>query len=76
MIVGCGNLNPDNVQFESNKVFIQSIYVKNNIGTIDRVRIYNYIIDSCEYIGTIDHYDQFIAHKGNCKFCKIRNNGK
>jgi hypothetical protein len=32
-----------------------------------------YIIDSCEYVGLAmsSQYD-FLAHKGNCRFCKER----
>ncbi len=32
-----------------------------------------YTIDSCEYIGSVNGGNaDFIAHKGNCKFCKAR----
>ena len=32
-----------------------------------------YIVDSCEYIGYVagSQYD-YLAHKGNCRFCKER----
>ena len=33
-----------------------------------------YVIDSCEYIGHVSGWrSDFLTHKGNCKFCKIRN---
>lgn len=32
-----------------------------------------YVIDSCEYYGVLDNGNQnFLAHKGNCRFCKER----
>ncbi len=32
-----------------------------------------FVIDSCEYIGKQRGYDtDFLIHKGNCKFCKLR----
>lgn len=32
-----------------------------------------YIIDSCEYFGILDFGNgNFLAHKGNCRFCKER----
>lgn len=35
------------------------------------------VIDSCEYLYTdIGSNSQNIFHKGNCKFCKYRNNKK
>lgn len=35
--------------------------------------VYLYTIDSCEYIGYVnDYHDDFLTHKGNCKFCKER----
>jgi len=40
-----------------------------NNGTIEIV-----IIDSCEYILSDVYAGNSICHKGNCKFCKIRNN--
>ena len=30
------------------------------------------IYDSCEYLITIHGYKGFLAHKGNCRFCKER----
>lgn len=47
------------------------------IQTIDGTGIRNirlYIIDSCEYIGHINNWHDVLTHKGNCKFCKERNN--
>ena len=36
--------------------------------------INTYIIDSCEYIGSVYGVDSdFLLHKGNCKFCIERN---
>lgn len=33
-----------------------------------------YVIDSCEYIGNVQNaYSDKLTHKGNCKFCKLRN---
>lgn len=35
------------------------------------------IIDSCEYLATQSYNSQTaLTHKGNCKFCKERNNKK
>lgn len=31
------------------------------------------VIDSCEYLVRQSGYSGYMAHKGNCKFCKIRN---
>ena len=38
---------------------------------------YNYIEDSCEYVGYVmgSRFD-FLAHKGNCRFCKERDSIK
>ena len=30
------------------------------------------IVDSCEYIRHHEGYSGYMAHKGNCKFCAIR----
>lgn len=30
------------------------------------------IYDSCEYVIGIHGYEGFLAHKGNCRFCKER----
>ena len=36
-----------------------------------------YIIDSCEYVGfAAGSQDDFLAHKGNCQFCKERDSIK
>lgn len=33
------------------------------------------VIDSCEYIGVIEHgHSDLLTHKGNCKYCKQRSN--
>ena len=34
------------------------------------------VIDSCEYLIGRETYAGFMAHKGNCKFCKERNLNK
>ena len=34
------------------------------------------VVDSCEYVTWSSGYGGGICHKGNCKFCKQRNNGK
>ena len=32
-----------------------------------------YVIDSCEYLGVLNNgHASFVAHKGNCRFCKER----
>jgi hypothetical protein len=35
-----------------------------------------YTIDSCEYIGHLKGNARILTHKGNCRFCKIRNENK
>ena len=42
-------------------------------GTYKPCSYRTYIIDSCEYVGLAmsSQYD-FLAHKGNCRFCKER----
>lgn len=40
-----------------------------------------YVFDSCEYIGSLSaypsgSYSDFMAHKGNCRFCTERNKVK
>lgn len=40
----------------------------NNGGGYDVV-----VIDSCEYLVRQSGYSGYMAHKGNCKFCRIRN---
>ncbi len=42
---------------------------------IEKQEMFIYVIDSCEYIGTIDGTESrsnFLTHKGNCKFCSKR----
>lgn len=40
---------------------------------IEGVIMQSYTIDSCEYIGYVKNTNQdFLTHKGNCKFCKAR----
>ena len=31
------------------------------------------VIDSCEYVIGHRSYQGYMAHKGNCKYCKMRN---
>ena len=40
-------------------------------GTYKPYSYRTYIIDSCEYVGYVrsSQYD-YLAHKGNCRFCK------
>jgi hypothetical protein len=47
--------------------------VKQPDGTYKPSFYRTYIVDSCEYVGYVEgsHYD-YLAHKGNCKFCKER----
>jgi hypothetical protein len=45
----------------------------NAMGNMYEQRIYFIEIDSCEYVFIPDHYGTSVSHKGNCKFCKIRN---
>jgi len=57
---------------------IDEIYpIIDKIKSTDGVRNTNirlYVIDSCEYIGYINDFHQdFLTHKGNCKFCTKRN---
>ena len=36
--------------------------------------IKTYVVDECEYIGSVVGGNRdFLAHKGNCKFCAERN---
>lgn len=34
-----------------------------------------YVVDSCEYIGDVNGFSDknFLTHKGNCKYCLLRN---
>jgi hypothetical protein len=44
------------------------------ISTINSRYIKTYIIDECEYVGSVVGGNRdFLAHKGNCKFCAERN---
>lgn len=47
--------------------------VKQPDGTYRPYSYRTYIIDSCEYVGYAmsSQYD-YLAHKGNCRFCKER----
>lgn len=46
-------------------------------GTYEPAKIKTYTIDSCEYVGIAEssQYD-YLAHKGNCSFCKERDSIK
>ena len=51
--------------------------VKTDITQSPTFEYRTYIIDSCEYIGRLvydfDYAERnFLAHKGNCRFCKER----
>ncbi len=42
--------------------------------SINGKTIYIYVIDDCEYIGSIyGSNTDFATHKGNCKYCTKRN---
>lgn len=44
------------------------------ISTVNNRDIKTYTIDECEYIGSVVGGNRdFLAHKGNCKFCAERN---
>ena len=47
--------------------------IKQSDGTYKPYSYRTYIIDSCEYVGYAmsTQYD-YLAHKGNCRFCKER----
>ena len=51
--------------------------VKQSDGTYKPYSYRTYIIDSCEYVGYAmsSQYD-YLAHKGNCRFCKERDSIK
>lgn len=47
--------------------------VKQSDGTYKPYFYRTYIIDSCEYVGyAIGSNCDYLAHKGNCRFCKER----
>lgn len=48
------------------------------IGKIGNHNLYVYTIDSCEYIGWFGLISsgKVLTHKGDCKYCKERNNGR
>lgn len=44
------------------------------ISTLNSRDIKTYVIDECEYVGSVVGGDRdFLSHKGNCKFCAERN---
>lgn len=44
------------------------------ISTVNGRNIKTYVIDECEYVGSVVGGSRdFLAHKGNCKFCAERN---
>lgn len=48
--------------------------VETTMTKISGTDIYLYVIDNCEYIGKITGFkSDFLAHKGNCKYCTERN---
>ena len=47
--------------------------IKDPVCKIKGLTLDGYIIDSCEYIGSVYTGNSVcLAHKGNCKFCKKR----
>jgi hypothetical protein len=47
--------------------------VKQPDGTYKPSSYRTYIIDSCEYVGcAMGSQSDYLAHKGNCRFCKER----
>lgn len=47
---------------------------KNPDGTYEPCVYKVYVIDSCEYVGICEgSQHDFLAHKGNCRFCLERN---
>ena len=47
---------------------------KNPDGTYEPCTYKVYVIDSCEYVGVCEGGQcDFLAHKGNCRFCTERN---
>lgn len=44
------------------------------ISTLNSIDIKTYVIDECEYIGSVTGGNRdILTHKGNCKFCAERN---
>jgi hypothetical protein len=59
LMIGCGVPSPDEREAKIQK---------------DLAGKYNVlIIDSCEYILLSKYRKGFMAHKGNCKYCELRN---
>lgn len=51
--------------------------VKQSDGTYKPSSYRTYIVDSCEYIGYAVHSNcDYLAHKGNCRFCEERDSIK
>lgn len=51
----------------------KNVIIEQTTTTINGREMKIYIIDSCEYIGTIDGSNaDVLSHKGNCKFCVER----
>jgi len=45
--------------------------VNHDIGEFDVI-----VVDSCEYLYMDVHYSKgYLTHKGNCKYCNLRQNG-
>lgn len=71
ILYSCGEIEKKRIKANNEYPTIDTIDAFD--GTSSR-KIHLYVIDSCEYIGYIDAYrSDFLAHKGNCKFCAIRN---
>ena len=44
------------------------------ISTVNNRNIKTYVIDECEYVGSVvGEGGDILTHKGNCKFCAERN---
>lgn len=51
----------------------ENAIVEDTNSVIEGTRIKNYVIDSCEYIGSVSGANtDILTHKGNCKFCLNR----
>lgn len=52
----------------------RNVSIKNTDFEINSKIIYLYILDSCEYFGSVrGSHGDFLTHKGDCKYCLIRN---
>ena len=66
---GCEDEPIKQEKFVNRQECVGTIYINDK----QNVPIYTYVIDSCEYVGLITNFhNQFLTHKGNCKFCAER----